>query len=50
MSNIESISLLTPIVVDSVLGISGLIIEYGSGGVVDTWDHVNVSTFIRVNN
>ena len=49
-SNIESISHLTPIVVDSVLGISDLIMEYGGGGVVDTWNPVNVSTFIRENN
>jgi glycosyltransferase involved in cell wall biosynthesis len=50
MSNIESISHLTPIVVDSVLGISDLIIEYGGGGVVDTWNSMNVSAYIRENN
>ena len=49
-SNIEAISHLTPIIVNSELGISDVIFEYGGGTVVDKWDPDAVASFIIENN
>ncbi|MEM4067597.1 MAG: glycosyltransferase, partial [Candidatus Micrarchaeaceae archaeon] len=50
MSNIESISHLTPIIVNSELGISDVILEYGGGMVVDSWDSGAIISFIKEKN
>lgn len=49
-ATIESISHLTPIIIDSVLGISNVIAKYGGGCIVDKNDTDKILDFILKNN